>query len=451
MAGAPSGASAPEHPAARTAADVRAAAPAFDVLATACRWGPGPVGGISGGGTGLMSGGGLSMGSGGPGTGALVDHTLPHLQQCLYHHVRPMARISASALLCSTTPGASGSRTPSAVLEPVLEVHVGGGREPGDQVGQRQIVRRHEADRALPDEGADDRLRADPAIVGIGAVQDLVEQKQQRHRPAREIDDRPDAENLGVEARMPRLQRVLHPQRRAHHQPRDAQRPRARRTGAPASASTTLMPTVRSSVLLPDMFEPLTMITAARTRPDHVVFAPTPCPGSADDRATARRRRDRPPPAWETDPRGARSGRSRAPPAPPSSPTTRSHSETERPQRACQRSMATASCERRSSAAAIGPTSWLRDASSHDTRRRRSAMRRDGGRPPALSDACSAASRGVVNVSCSIRSSTPDRSARSRSGVAIAAMTRWTGAARSRRPRSAKNHATSHRPANRSS
>ena len=30
------------------------------------------------------------------------------------------------------------------------------------------------------------------------------------------------------------------------------------RTGAPASASTVLMPTVRSSVLLPDMFEPLT-------------------------------------------------------------------------------------------------------------------------------------------------------------------------------------------------
>jgi hypothetical protein len=30
------------------------------------------------------------------------------------------------------------------------------------------------------------------------------------------------------------------------------------RTGAPASASTALTPTVRSSVLFPDMFEPLT-------------------------------------------------------------------------------------------------------------------------------------------------------------------------------------------------
>ncbi len=33
----------------------------------------------------------------------------------------------------------------------------------------------------------------------------------------------------------------------------------AARTGAPAIASTTLTPTVRSSVLLPDMFEPLTI------------------------------------------------------------------------------------------------------------------------------------------------------------------------------------------------
>ena len=32
----------------------------------------------------------------------------------------------------------------------------------------------------------------------------------------------------------------------------------AARTGAPACASTALRPTVRSSVLFPDMFEPLT-------------------------------------------------------------------------------------------------------------------------------------------------------------------------------------------------
>ena len=39
---------------------------------------------------------------------------------------------------------------------------------------------------------------------------------------------------------------------------------RRARTGAPAIASTVLMPTVRSSVLFPDMFEPLTSSTRVR-------------------------------------------------------------------------------------------------------------------------------------------------------------------------------------------
>ena len=48
-------------------------------------------------------------------------------------------------------------------------------------------------------------------------------------------------------------------------------RSRAARTGAPASASTALMPTVRSSVLLPDMFEPLTIRTRVGAAERHVV------------------------------------------------------------------------------------------------------------------------------------------------------------------------------------
>ena len=45
----------------------------------------------------------------------------------------------------------------------------------------------------------------------------------------------------------------------------------AARTGAPAIASTVLMPTVRSSVLLPDMFEPLTSKHARLAGDLHVV------------------------------------------------------------------------------------------------------------------------------------------------------------------------------------
>ena len=43
-------------------------------------------------------------------------------------------------------------------------------------------------------------------------------------------------------------------------------RSRPARTGAPASASTALTPTVRNSVLLPDMFDPL-MTSAWRSPP----------------------------------------------------------------------------------------------------------------------------------------------------------------------------------------
>ena len=46
-----------------------------------------------------------------------------------------------------------------------------------DKFSQRKVVRRHEADRMLGEERADDRLRSNPPIVRIGAVKDLVEQQ----------------------------------------------------------------------------------------------------------------------------------------------------------------------------------------------------------------------------------------------------------------------------------
>ena len=71
--------------------------------------------GISGGGTGLMSGGGLSLDrSAGERlqASALVAARCSDLATCNYTS-RPIARISSSALLCSTMPGASGSRRSS--------------------------------------------------------------------------------------------------------------------------------------------------------------------------------------------------------------------------------------------------------------------------------------------------------------------------------------------------
>ena len=61
---------------------------------------------------------------------------------------------------------------------------------------------RHEADHSQLDQRAHDAFGADPAIVRVRAVKNLVEQKQQRHRAARRLRDRSQAEDLGVEPRL---------------------------------------------------------------------------------------------------------------------------------------------------------------------------------------------------------------------------------------------------------
>ena len=54
-------------------------------------------------------------------------------------------------------------------------------------------------------------LRANPAVVGIGAVQNFIQEEQDRPRPLGQRHDLPQAGDLGEEARFPRLQRILHP------------------------------------------------------------------------------------------------------------------------------------------------------------------------------------------------------------------------------------------------
>ena len=68
-----------------------------------------------------------------------------------------------------------------------------------DQLGQREVVSRDQTDRARIDERPHDRFSADAAVVGVGAVQDLIEQKQQRPALARQPDDGADPEDLRVE------------------------------------------------------------------------------------------------------------------------------------------------------------------------------------------------------------------------------------------------------------
>ena len=84
-------------------------------------------------------------------------------------------------------------------------------------------MRSDEADRARADKRPDNGFRADAPIVRIRAVQDLVEQEQHRDRPARQFHDRADAKDLGVEPRLPCLERILDPECRANGQRRQAE------------------------------------------------------------------------------------------------------------------------------------------------------------------------------------------------------------------------------------
>ena len=135
---------------------------------------------------------------------------------------------------------------------------------------QRQIVRRRQPDRAAIDQAVEQGFRADLPVVRVGALKQLVEQKNRL--PA---GRRPDRRCRGC-GRSPRR---IASGRPAANRARAASRRRraasvysgAARTGAPAIASTTLTPTVRSSVLLPDMFEPLTISSRTCGVQDHVV------------------------------------------------------------------------------------------------------------------------------------------------------------------------------------
>src|SRR5258708_22325191 len=64
-----------------------------------------------------------------------------------------------------------------AILEPILEVHVDSwDSQTWRQLGEGQVVRRHQADGAAARQRAYDRLGPDPPIVRICPVENLVEQ-----------------------------------------------------------------------------------------------------------------------------------------------------------------------------------------------------------------------------------------------------------------------------------
>ena len=96
-------------------------------------------------------------------------------------------------------------------------------REGPCDAGQRQIVRGDQADRAVVEQIAQDAGCALQAIMGIGAVKDFVEEKEQRLGTSRDIRELPDARDFRVEARAPFLERILYAKSGADRQRRESE------------------------------------------------------------------------------------------------------------------------------------------------------------------------------------------------------------------------------------
>ncbi len=67
---------------------------------------------------------------------------------------------------------------------------------------QRQIMRGHEADRAVAYKPANHCFGANPAVVRVGTAQNLIDQKQQVAVAGRQIDQLSETRDLRVKARL---------------------------------------------------------------------------------------------------------------------------------------------------------------------------------------------------------------------------------------------------------
>ena len=186
----------------------------------------------------------------------------------------PTARISASALEWARRRGAAGSRRRSPVHDLILEVGVARARRVA-QLGQGQVVRGDEADGAARQEAAQDGLGADAAVVASWCRAGSRRGGRAAAPALRQVLQRSEPRDLGVEAGPAGLERVLDAERGAGHERREPAAA-SRRTGAPASASTAVTPTVRRQVLLPDMLEPETSRAAGPAPPSRTSFGTAP-------------------------------------------------------------------------------------------------------------------------------------------------------------------------------
>src|SRR5439155_42586 len=127
------------------------------------------------------------------------------------------------------------------ILEPVGEVDVDGvDRGILRDLGQRQIMRGDETDRPSLRQAVYDGRGAEPTIVRVRSVEDLVEQEQQGDRSVGDADEVAQADQLRIETRGTLLERVPDEQRRAGVEQRESEAPWRTRHASTARAQCTL-------------------------------------------------------------------------------------------------------------------------------------------------------------------------------------------------------------------
>ena len=390
---------------------------------------------MSGGGIGLMSGGGLSMGSGGRGKSGLDGCSIMHGRPLQLHVQpnRPHERERIAVLDHARTHTVIENHR--SALEPIFEVSVDrGGAQRRRQLRQRQVMRGDEADCAA---GRPARERCPPRRCGDRASSCRGESRRAGRARASGRARYPRSRGSGGSRRRNVSGPACSESSMCSVAPRASEDNLRRRavTGAPASASATLTPTERSSVLFPDMFEPLTMSTRGPAPPRATSFLVPRRRRSADGQA--RRLRYSAPFVGDLGKRilrAARTRKLRTTRAPRHRRSPAATPATAGPDASCHRSIAIASCSRSSRIAANGMNSGLCVESSHDTSLLRRAMRFDAASPSVSRPSRSAASLGDENGSDSMRASSAVRRPRSRSGVSIACSTLSNGASPERSP-----------------
>ena len=311
------------------------------------------------------------------------------------------------------------------VFEPILEVHVDGdAAKHRRQFGQREVVGAHQANGAQLHQRPHDPFRANPPIVRIGAVQDLVQQETAA-APGR-APSRRWCGCGGFPRRSASARPAANPRRGGLRRARAATGEadgRHRRAGQRQHDVDADRPQQRA---LPRHVRPADDEHAGArgwTPPSRTSFRTDAAPGISGCPS---------PSASNTGPAASNSGNGSAgcsyanvasADSASTSPTTRSQSATAGPYSRCQREIASATCGRTSSTYANGANMRLCAESAHATSDRSDAMRREGNTPSVMSAWQSAVRRGVLNGSRSRRASRSASSRRSWSGVSIACST----------------------------